>query len=118
MDHEREDFKTNVESYIAILREEKEQSKMLSNIRQQKRRVNDLIKQYMSQREIENAEIPHMATLRRVQKRRFLALKREDVEAWAREVIGGGERSLQEVDKLYDTREVKTSEELVVKPGT
>lgn len=111
------EFKLNVETYIQVLREEKAQAKLLSDIRQQKRKLNDRLKQYMTHMEYDKASVTDMATVRMVQKRRFLGLKRENIESWAREVFGS-DRSLQEVDKLYDTREIKTSEELVVKPTT
>lgn len=108
-----EEFKHNVEAYITVLRTEKEQAKTLADTRAKKRKMVERLKHYMLQEDMETANVSNIATLTRVPKHRIQALKRDTVEAWAAQVLGEG--SLQEVDKLYDSREVKTVEELVVK---
>ena len=109
-----EEFKRNVETYISVLREERDQAKALADIRATKRQLNEKLKKYMMAQELDEATVPNTATLSRVPKRRILALKRPAVEAWAKDIFGNGDRSLQEVSRLYDTREVKTVEELLV----
>lgn len=108
-----EEFKHNLEVYIQVLRQEKEQAKVLADLRAHKRKINEQLKQYMLSLNLEEAYVKNTATVNRIPKRRILALKRPTVEAWAKEVMGS-ERSLQEVSRLYDAREVKTVEELVV----
>lgn len=108
-----EEFKHNLEVYIQVLRQEKEQAKVLADLRAHKRKINEQLKQYMLSLNLEEAYVKNTATVNRIPKRRILALKRPTVEAWAKEVMGS-ERSLQEVSRLYDAREVKTVEELVI----
>lgn len=109
-----EEFKKNVELFISILREEKDRSKELSELRTTKKRVKEEIRQWMLAQELDEATVPNTATLTRVPRKRVQALKRQAVESWARQVLGGDERSLQEVGKLYDSRDVKHIDDLVV----
>jgi len=109
-----EEFKKNVKLYISILKDEKERTKALSELRGHKRRLNEAIRAYMINQQLDEATIPDTATLTRVAKRRILSLKKPALEAWANDLMGGDERSLQEVGKLWDAREVKVVDQLQI----
>lgn len=111
-----EDFKNNVRTYIDVLRNEKRLSKELSDLRGHKRKMKEALADWMARQDLEHLEVNDLASLTRVPRKRVQTLKRQAVEQWAQQVLGGDERGLQEVGKLYDARDVKHVEDLLVQP--
>lgn len=109
-----DDLKNLALQYIELLRDEKQRSRSLSDVRTQKKKLRAAIQHLLAEQNSEGAEIPDVATITRQTKRRLQPLKRADVETWAAALIGDEQRTIEEVGKLYDGRSVTIVEDLAV----
>lgn len=111
----KEILKEAVLRYVDVLREEKEKAAALSRKRSEKKVLREEITKLMRQSNLQDAKLEDTGTLvSRRPKRRLQALKRSAVEAWAAELIGDQEKTVEEVGRLYEGRDVTFTEELTV----
>ena len=114
----KEQLKHDTDLLEEVENEEKTRAKEVSQLRSEKRRLNQAIGQHMVALGLDEATVPSGTTISRTERRRVQPLKKTAVQAWACQLLGDKQRGLQEVGRLYDAREVKVTQEIVVQRAT
>lgn len=109
-----EDIIHQAEVLKQVFGQEKALTEQLSKVRAKRNELKAAISQYLKEQELDEATFPDIATFKLVSHKRFGSLKRKTVEGWAQSIVGEQKKSLQEVKKLYDTRECKFVEDLLI----